>query len=238
MRSGMENSCIACGHCMAFCPHGAARVDVLPLENMRKIDRSRLPNAETLDMLFRARRSTRHFKKTPIPKELLEQVLNASRYAPSAKNDRPARFIIAYEADMMRSIGNHVADWLELCMAEAEAKPYLTEARSLLRAWRMGIDPLFRGAPHVVLAATGKNAKWGEADTAIALTYIELAALTHGIGACWAGYITIAAKHHPPLRELLGLGPDECVQGGQMLGFIALRPTASAPRAPLPLLWL
>lgn len=238
MRPGAEDACIACGHCMAFCPHGAARVDVLPLEEMRKIDRSRIPDAASLDMLFRVRRSIRHFTKEPIPKDVLERVLSASRHAPSAKNGRPARFIVAYEPDMMRKIGNHVADWLKLYLADPEGKPALADAKGLIRAWRMGMDPLFRGAPHVVLAATSKDAKWGEADTAIALTYIELEALMHGIGACWAGYISIAARHHPPLQELLGLGADERIQGGQMLGFTALRPTASAPRRPLPVHWL
>ena len=238
MRPGMEGSCIACGHCMAFCPHGAARVDVLPLDDMRRIDRKLLPGPEAVEELCRARRSTRLFKKEPVPKELLERVLGVARHAPSAKNGRPVRFIVAYEAAMLRAIGDSAAEWLELYRADPANKPNLPDAKGLVRAWRMGLDPLFRGAPHVVLAVTSKDAKWGEADSAIPLTYIELAALSHGLGACWAGYISIAARFHRPLQDLLGVGSDERVQGGQMLGFPALRPTASAPRAPLATHWL
>lgn len=238
MRPGKEQSCIACGHCMAFCPHGAARVDALPLEDMRRIDRALLPDAEVVEMLCRARRSIRQFTTEPVPKDVLERVLGVARHAPSAKNDRPVRFIVAREPEMMRAIGNSVANWLALGLDKPESRLRVAEAGGLIRAWRMGLDPLLRGAPHAVFAVTPKGAPWGETDAAIALTYIELAALAHGIGACWAGYATLAARHHVPLQKLLGIGRDERVQGGQMLGFRALRPTASAPRAPLPVHWL
>ena len=238
MRPGMQDSCLACGQCMAFCPHGAARVDVLPLEDMQPIAPKHLPDAQSVETLIKARRSIRHFKKVPVPRDLLERVLAATRHAPSAKNQRPARLIAVYEPASMRAVGNSVAEWLEASLADPNIAPYLSEAKALLKAWRMGLDPLFRGAPHLVLTVTRKDAAWGAVDSAIALTYLELAALPHNIGACWAGYITTAARYHPPLQDFLGVSSDEIVQGGQMLGFISLRPTASAPRNPLPVHWL
>lgn len=238
MRPGSEDSCIACGHCMAFCPHGAARVDVLPLEDMRPIDRKALPDAGTVEGLFRARRSIRHFKKEPVPRDLLEQVLGAARHAPSAKNARPVRWLMVYEREALRAVGNSVAEWLDAMLVDSARPPAIKEAKALSRAWRMGIDPLFRGAPHLALAVTPKDNAWAGADAAIALTYLELAALPHNIGACWAGYVATAARMHPPLQRLLGLGAGEIVSGGQMLGFIALRPRASSPRAPFPVQWL
>ncbi|MDL2316181.1 nitroreductase family protein [Desulfovibrio sp. OttesenSCG-928-A18] len=238
MKPGREDSCIACGQCMAFCPHGAARVDVLPLEDMQPIDRKTLPDASSLDQLFRSRRSTRHYKNEPVPKELLEQLLAATRHAPSAKNRRALRWVLVYEPDMMRAIGDAVCDWLGEMLADAAKAPLLGEAKALVRAWRSGLDPFFRGAPHLALAVTPKGAHWAEADAAIALTYLELAALPHKVGCCWAGYVSTAARMHQPLQSLLGLTENELVSGGQMLGFIALRPTSSAPRRPFPVHWL
>jgi hypothetical protein len=43
---------------------------------------------------------------------------------------------------------------------------------------------------------------------------------------------------HQPLQRILGIAEDEQAQGGQMLGFIALKPSASAPRDPLREVWL
>lgn len=238
MRPGAEEDCLACGHCMAFCPHGAARVDVLPLEDLQPIDRKALPDGPTVERLFQARRSIRHFKKEPVPREMLEQVLAATRHAPSAKNARPVRWLMVYERETLRAVGNSVAEWLDAMVADSARPPAIREAKALSRAWRAGLDPLFRGAPHLVLAVTPKNRPWAGADAAIALTYLELAALPYNIGACWAGYVSTAARLHTPLQRLLGLAEEEIVSGGQMLGFTALRPTASAPRAPLPVQWL
>lgn len=240
MRKGKETDCIACGHCMAFCPHGAARVDVLPVEDLRPLDRSRLPDAEALGMLFKSRRSIRHFQKNSVPRDVLELILSETRHAPSGKNRRPVRWVVVHEEERLREVGECMASWLESLVAGAEDNGALrqAEARALLKAWRMGLDPLFRGAPHLVLAVTPKSWPLATVDAAIALTYLELAALARKVGACWAGYVTIAAQGHAPLRHFLGIGEEEQASGGQMLGFTGLRPTASAPRNPLPVYWL
>lgn len=237
MRPGGENTCIGCGHCMAFCPHGAARIDTLPVDDMRRIARKALPDAESAELLLASRRSIRHFKKEPVPRELLARVLASDRFAPSAKNARPVRWVMVYEQATMRAVGDAAATWLEAMAADTSKPPLIAEARALAKAWRMGIDPLFRGAPHLVLAVTRAGDAWAAIDAAVALTYLELAALPHNIGACWAGYISTAVSHYKPLRDMLGLADNETTSGGQMLGFIALKPTATAPRNPLPVEW-
>lgn len=238
MRPGKENACIGCGHCMAFCPSGAARVDVLPQEDLRPIDRKLLPGAEAVEALCAARRSTRRFKPGPVPRDLLARVLAVARHAPSAKNRRPVRFIVVYERAALKAVGDAAAEWFRSMADNPDMAALAPEAKALARAWRGGLDPLFRGAPHLVLAVTPADWKWAAADAAIALTYIELAALPHGIGACWAGYVSTAAQQHGPLRQLLGVGDEEEVRGGQMLGFMGIRPRATAPRTGLPETWL
>lgn len=236
MRPDSEHKCIACGHCMAFCPHGAARVDVLDLAEMLPLDRKKLPGVEEVEMLCRTRRSIRHFKKEPVSREVLERILHTTRHAPSGKNRRPVRWVVVYDKNMMKAVGNAVADGLEQDM-RSSPEPRIAESKGLVKAWRRGLDPLFRGAPHLVLAVVPKG-PMGDLDAAAALTYLEIAALPHKVGACWAGYVTIVARTYPPLWKLLGIGEDEEVAGGQMLGYIALRPTASAPRSPFPTQWL
>ena len=50
-----------------------------------------MENAMTL---IKGRRSTRKFLDKPIPQELLEQVLEAGRYAPSGKNVQATHFLV------------------------------------------------------------------------------------------------------------------------------------------------
>lgn len=238
MRPDMQDVCIACGQCMAFCPHGAARVDVLDPADMQRLDRKKLPDAEAVEMLFKSRRSIRHFKKEPVPKELVQRILDDTRHAPSAKNSRPVRWIVVHDQEKMRAVGNCAVAGLKLGSDDPAAGPAFPEAKGLVKAWGRGLDPLFRGAPHLVLAVTPAGQPMAREDASIALTYLELAALPHNVGACWAGYISTIARLYRPLQELLGLAAGEEVSGGQMIGYIALRPTASAPRRPFSTHWL
>lgn len=238
MRPEKAQDCIACGHCMAFCPHGAARVDVLPQEELLPLDRTRLPDAESVELLCRARRSIRHFRKEALPRELLERILAAARHSPSARNRQPVRWLVVYERESLAAIGTLMAEWMEATPSGQERPLPQSFARQLAGAWRNGMDPFFRGAPHLLLAVTPREWEWGSIDAAISLTYVEIAALPHEVGACWAGYVTIAAQHCEALRRFLGLAEEEVVSGGQMLGRIGLHPAYSAPRKAFPVQWL
>ncbi len=236
VRRGQETACIACGHCVAYCPHQAAHVERLDDAETLAIRRKELPSPEAVELLCKTRRSTRRFKKEPVPRETIARLLETARYAPSAKNRMPVRWLVLYDAARLREAGDCIAGWLrEIAPLSGDAFP---EAAAMARAWRSGLDPIFRGAPHVVLAVTPKSWKWGAMDAAVALTYLELLGHALGIGMCWAGYVTTAAQAHAPLRELLGIGKDEKVVGGQMLGFPALRPTSVPPRRHPSVSWL
>ena len=50
-------------------------------------------NVEQLE-LFSGRRSIRRYRNDPVPREILEQLLTAAIWAPSAHNRQPWRFVI------------------------------------------------------------------------------------------------------------------------------------------------
>ena len=53
---------------------------------------------------IKTRRSIRRYKKTPVPKEMLEQILEAGRWAPSAKNSQPWEFITFTDLEVKRRV--------------------------------------------------------------------------------------------------------------------------------------
>jgi nitroreductase len=53
---------------------------------------------------IRTRRAIRRYKKDPVPQELLEQVLEAGRWAPSAGNSQPWDFIVVNEPELKRRV--------------------------------------------------------------------------------------------------------------------------------------
>lgn len=48
----------------------------------------------TVEEIVKTRRSIRKYKDTPVPKELIEQVLKAGMAAPSSKNRQPWKFLV------------------------------------------------------------------------------------------------------------------------------------------------
>lgn len=50
--------------------------------------------------LVRSRRSTRHFRPDPIPPELLDELLEAARWAPSGFNLQPTHFVVVTDPEV------------------------------------------------------------------------------------------------------------------------------------------
>jgi len=132
--------------------------------------------AELLDII-RRRRSVRHFVDRPVPEELLRQILEAGRWAPSGANMQPRRFLVVTRKELLSSIASfshygpirsgHVADAAALVLLLGDSKSI---------------------SPTVAL------------DCAIAGTNMTLMATALDIGSCWIG-----AFEEENIRRLLAI---------------------------------
>lgn len=59
---------------------------------------------EALLGLFKFRRSVREFLGDPVPRELIEKILGAARYAPSAGNSQPWEFVVIEERETIQKL--------------------------------------------------------------------------------------------------------------------------------------
>ena len=257
-------SCIGCGHCVAFCPHGASCLEGLEgLESMTspdgpagqdgaggnlrpltpeeaatpRIDRSLIPGAEQVSALVRSRRSTRSFAEKPVSREVIAQILRDCDWAPTAKNARALRWIIVNTPGQMRKLGDLMADAADYLAAEEPETDYAELYKRLSSSWRKGLDPFLRGAKQLAVSVTPQSV-FAMSDCAIALTYFEMVAHAYGVGCCWAGYFTILSNAYRPLSEFLGLREGELVGGGQMFGYPGIRPSVVPVRARLPIMFM
>lgn len=236
MIGGGEKKCIACGQCVAFCPHGASSLDGLPMETVRKVDRSLFPTPESLTELMQTRRSVRLFSSKKVPRETLERIVEMASYSPTAKNLRKIRWVIVNGEEKMRRLINCVADWLDDFAGNKPETPARRTSKVMVAQVRKGKDPIFRGAGQLAVAIAQKD-PWGKSDAAISLAYFELAAHSLGVGCCWAGYFTSATEHSPEIRLLLGLQPHEIAGGAQMFGYPAVKASYTPPRGSTPIEW-
>jgi nitroreductase len=131
--------------------------------------------------LIETRYSVRAYKPDPVEDEVLNQVLEAARLAPTAINAQPFQLIVIHTAGRgaeLRRIYNW--DWfvqapLVICACGIPAKGWIRRR-------------------------DGKN--YTEVDVAIAMDHLILAATDVGLGTCWIG-----AFDPTGAREVLGL-PD------------------------------
>jgi nitroreductase len=86
-------------------------------------------------------------------------------------------------------------------------------------SWDKGIDRILRSAPHLIVAHGLSTMPISQSSCFIALTYLELAAPSLGLGTCWAGYFTAAANFYSPLQKALALPQGHLPYGAAMIGY-------------------
>jgi len=227
----LEAYCIRCGHCVLICPTGALAHSCHPPDQHAAADMALMPTAEQVEVLLKTRRSTRQFKKTPVPRQVIMRILEACNYAPTASNRQETRWIIVENLETKNKLSDlHDAWLLELL----EADPEHEYARRILHRIReYGGDPVFRNTHYMAIAVMPRANEW-PADADIALTYFELFAHSLGLGVCLCGLLTRAIREYRPLREALGISEDEVAVGVQLFGYPLLKPYGDLPpRKPL-----
>lgn len=229
--------CINCGHCMAVCPTGAFQLECFDRAAGPKVAGDKISPEQALQFL-KGRRSMRAFRDEPLDRDRLVELLDLTQYAPSGHNARPVRWAVAATPEDVQRIASATAEWMRgevEAQSEAALKLHLA---GIVRAWDEGKDLICRHAPALAVPFAPVVGITPTADGVIAITYLELAAYGTGLGACWCGYVHMAAVRDPGVRAVMGI-PDDCqVCGALMLGKPARRFRAIPPRPAAEIRWL
>jgi len=215
---GGEALCISCGHCVAVCPFGACSLDAMAVEECPAVRPEWRLSPEQVEHFLRSRRSIRVFKDAAVANGRLERLIRIARYAPSGRNQQPVRWLVISGREPVRAIAGHVIAWMRsICAGNPELGRRLLLTR-LVAAWDAGRDLICRGAPHLIVAHAPKDDSTAPSACTLALAYLELAAPSHGLGACWAGYLHMGALHWKPLQEALALPAGDVFNGALLVG--------------------
>ncbi len=184
------------------------------------------------------RRSTRRFLPDPVPRELLEKIVEAGRLAPSGGNNQSTRFIVIQDRAVLADLAR-IAEG-EFARMEAGHDTYKS-LRNSIEASKRGGYVFHYDAPALIVTANKKGYGNALADCACALENMMLAANALDLGSCWINQLRWLTDHAPIEEYLrrLGMAEDEWVCGALAVGYGA----GGAPvRAPLahpgnPVVW-
>ena len=152
---------------------------------------------------IQTRRSIRKFVPDDVPDELVEQVLEAARLAPSASNRQPWRFVVVRDAGVKKEIRR-------ICWGQ----PFIEEAPVVIVCFAdlESYEPSMRGRESRYLAYLGSSPvsprqqllAYALANTFIAIEHLVLMATALGLGTCWVGGFDDASE----LNRLFGLSDN------------------------------
>jgi len=189
------------------------------------------------EQLIKGRRSVRRYESTPVEREAILRLLDVARYAPTGMNSQTVKWLVVYEADAVKRLAGSVIDWLRSIQASNQHVAGRYDPAAFIAAWDAGHDPILRGCPHVLLAYGHHDDPLAAGSCTIALTTAELAATAMGLGACWAGFLHMAALHWPATQQQLSLPDGYVTHGALMLGHPAEHYHRIPPRKPVDVQW-
>jgi nitroreductase/NAD-dependent dihydropyrimidine dehydrogenase PreA subunit len=231
---GGDAICIRCGHCVAVCPHGALSHQEVLLEDCEPLQKNLSISSDQTVQLLRSRRSTRVFKDKPIEKATLKRLIEIGRYAPTGSNSQLVEWTVFTDAAKIHEIAALVIDWMKGVLEKDQQPSYAPYMPTVAGAWDMGYDAVLRHAPGLIVAYAPKEAGNGMVDVTLALSYLELAAPSYGMGTCWAGMLQGAMRSQPSIKAALGLSDDYPFHYPMMIGYPKARyfrlPERKAPK--------
>ena len=215
---GAEALCINCGHCVAICPNAALELSAMSREKCLPIAKDLVSTPEQLEQFLKSRRSIRAYKENPVEHEKLAKLIDIARYAPSGHNLQPVQWLVIQKREDVKHLAQLTVDWLKGLVQKEPAIAEMLQAEALANYWDMGIDVITRWAPHLIITHVPKNSAFS-LDCHIAMTYLELAAHSMGLGAFWAGFVQVAAASDPAFAQVMQLPENHVCYGAMMIGY-------------------
>ncbi len=175
---------------------------------------------------IQGRKSIRRYKQTPVRDEDVRKILDAGRWAPSANNTQPWRFLVIRDKSMLKRMADGVRSMIDRMVPYAENE----KQAQRLAAYKSNYYTFFEHAPLVIavlmepydagtdkllarMGYSGEDVKRlrplpGLQSVAAAVQNMLLAVHALGYGSCWMTGPLVAQEE---FGNLLGFGKERFI---------------------------
>ena len=250
-----QELCIICGHCVAICPEEAIIHEQLPSDLFLPLEPVEI-TPDALRNLMLSRRSIRAYKPDPVPRSVLEQLLEVAIHAGTASNSQNVEFTVVEDTTLLsyletlvietlwnqlRKLGNPIMRKLaRLRYREAQ----LQVLQRYYKAFKDSLDAdkvqgrIFRGAPAAIMLHTPEKSTLNAANCALAIANMTVFAQTLGLGVCWVGFLVEASLRSSNFNEILEIPDSRKILGCLIVGYPKYTYSKSIPRKQRKVNWL
>ena len=231
-----EGNCSRCGHCESFCPQKALMLDFLPEEKIFIESKDGFVDSQTLSLYLKKRRSIRHFSSKKVPREIVSKLIDVARYAASAGNSQPVKWLVIEDSAEVKKIAGLTADWMR--SIQNTSHPLASYVTRFISMWDSGVDFICHSAPHLLFAHIPRIIGNSDPTNAvIAMTHVDIVAPSYTIGTCWAGFVKLAVDAYKPLQEALALPKGRIAVCAMMFGYPTYKAASIPRRNPADIIW-
>lgn len=205
------------------------------------------------------RRSVRKYKDRQVPENVVRRILEAGRFAPSAGNAQPWKFIVIRDRAMLDEMERDVVrlckvfkfflDWRTSPLGRSAtwlmAQTFIRIKRNQLHPIPFGAITLiaegklraFHGAPTLILLLEDRRGvSRPQVDIGCCGENIVLAAQSMGLGTCWVGFVELL-KYGLKWRKRLGIEFPYRICEGICLGYPVGNPQGMIEREVMDVDW-
>jgi len=267
-----EYACFSCYNCKVACPSDAISIvepyhvtdgfwktDSYPLPAKvplePKDENGNLTEWNAIEKAVLTRRSVRNFKDKPVPESLIQRVLEAGRFAPTAGNCQPWKFVVITDKTLLKEIDEEAKKGIKLLY-----NMYLNDetvknlAVVVEQGFSGGFDPrpVYGGmgcigmndelaisfnAPVVILILGDSRAPSMELNIGLCGQNMNLVANSLGIKAFWNGFFTMGVDGNPAFKRKFGIKKYWRIVASLCMGYPAFKQEGIVPREYRPVTW-
>jgi len=193
---------------------------------------------------IKSRRSVRSYKDAPIPKDMIEAIIEAGNWAPTGNNRQRWRFVVVEDQEFRQrlvraarpSFRRVLGNWIDI--EDDDLREHLTASFAGCLGWprqsyedtmRQVIDledGVYWGAP-VVIFVIGTSGR----ESALVCENMVLAAQSLGLGSCIVGFGRVVTGDEQ-IVETLQLKGDEKIHDCVVVGYPEIVPEPPKKRDP------